>query len=196
METTMTQLASNPQTQTPDLTQGVWAVDPAHSNARFEVGHPHLAKVRGTIPVMEGWLRVGPALATTAVNLAFDPAGVHTGQGERDALLRGPNFFDVESFPVWSFHSKTIARTGHQLAIEGDLTMHGLTREAMAVAQFEGTELLDDAVPQASFTADSQIDRLDYGLDWTDQQAHSRRRTAREVSVGVHLLAILKTPGR
>jgi polyisoprenoid-binding protein YceI len=183
-------------TDAPDLAAGLWVIDPEHSNADFEVGHPRIAKVRGTIPVTEGWIKVGPTVESSAINIVFDPAVVYTFLGDRDTLQRGPNFFYVASFPVWSFRSAAISRSGHQLVVEGDLTVHGLTRDVVAVTQFEGVELLDSGVPQAAFTADSRIDRLNYGLDWTPGQAHSHRRTAREVSVGVHVVAVLADPPR
>ncbi|MDR1118013.1 MAG: YceI family protein [Bifidobacteriaceae bacterium] len=187
----MTQLASITELDIPDLTAGLWVVDPRHSNAHFEVGHPRLAKIRGVIPVTEGTIRVGPDLAATSVNVVFNPAGVATGWGDRDVLLRGPNFFDVVSYPVWSFRSTGIERSGHQFQVQGRLTAHGVERAAEAVAQLDGVELLDNVVPQAAFTADSQIDRFDFGLTWTDEQAGSRTRTAREVAVGVQLVATL-----
>jgi polyisoprenoid-binding protein YceI len=188
----MTQLATNPTLDTPDLTEGLWVVDKRHSAAHFEVGHPHFAKIRGVIPVTEGWIKVGAGLDSTAVNLVFDPSGVYTGLGERDQRLLGPNFFDVDSFPVWSFRSSALVRSGHQFLVSGNLTLHGVTAPVQFVVQFEGVELVDDSVPQAAFSADGRINRVDFGLTWTEAQAHSRIRTAEQVAVGIHVVATLQ----
>jgi polyisoprenoid-binding protein YceI len=184
----MTQLAPVPDIDLPDLTEGIWLALPALSAARFEVGHPHFAKVRGSIPISGGQLAVGPDLETTSVNLEFNPSGVHTGWGERDDELLGPNFFDVVSYPVWSFISSSIRREGRQYSVQGDLTVHGLTRRVGAVAQFDGIDTAGGARLQAAFTADGRLDRTDFALTWTDAQAISLVRTAREVAVGVHLV--------
>src|SRR5258708_8314846 len=62
----------------------------------------------------------------------MDAASIETGDAQRDAHLRSADFLDVEKFPTLSFKSEQIriVRDG-ELAVEGDLTIHGVTRKAV-----------------------------------------------------------------
>ncbi|MDR1635009.1 MAG: YceI family protein [Bifidobacteriaceae bacterium] len=172
-----------------DLTPGTWLVDQRNSAAHFEVSHALVSKIRGVIPISGGTIEVGPDLATSSVNLGFEPAGVTTGLGDRDDLLRGPNFFDVVSYPVWSFESTSISRDDHDLVVTGELTIHGQSRSQGFNVQFTGVDESQSGVPVAGFTASGQFDRRDFGLDWTAGQAGSHIRTGHKVEVTVYVVA-------
>ncbi|MDR0627025.1 MAG: YceI family protein [Bifidobacteriaceae bacterium] len=172
-----------------DLRQGTWLIDPRHSSVHFEVAHAYIARIHGIIPVSGGAISVGEDLANSSVNLAFEPAGVYTGLGERDDRLRGPNFFDVDTFPVWSFRSTAISGKGHDLLVRGDLTVHGETAAVQFDAQFTGVDESRDGAPVAGFIAKAKIDRRDFGLTWTAEQAGSHVRTGHTVSVDIYLVA-------
>ncbi|MDR2566472.1 MAG: YceI family protein [Bifidobacteriaceae bacterium] len=186
----MTRTASAPDTQTwTDLTPGTWVIDHRNSSAHFEVSHALVSKIRGVIPVASGVIEVGADLDGSSVNIAFDPSGVSTGLGDRDDMLRGPNFFDVVSYPVWSFESRSISRTGGDLLVEGELTLHGQSRTAGFDAQFTGVDESQGDLPVAGFTGSGQIDRRDFGLTWTAGQAGSHVRTGHKVELTIYLVA-------
>jgi polyisoprenoid-binding protein YceI len=186
----MTQLAPDAAAQAiPDLTAGIWRIDSDHSTIHFEVGHPRFAKIRGAVPVAEGQIRVGASLDECSVHLAADPAGVYTGVGQRDDLLRGPNFFDVDTYPVWSFESRSIAREAHGLTVMGELTLHGVTKSQAFGAVFDGVDTREDGLPLASFSANTTIDRRDFGLEWTAYQAPDHVRTAYKVKISAYIVA-------
>ncbi|MDR1393243.1 MAG: YceI family protein [Bifidobacteriaceae bacterium] len=186
----MTQTATKARHDAPDLTSGRWTADLAYSSIHFKIGHPRVIKVRGFMPLTGGYLEVGQSLADSTVDLRFDPAGVRTGVGRRDAMLLGPNFFDVDSYPVWSFRSSLITRLHHHFSVVGELTMHGMSHPVSFTAQFDGLDVLVDDRSAAVFTADAEIDRFDWGLTWTEDQAGSRVRSARDVAIGVHLVVV------
>jgi polyisoprenoid-binding protein YceI len=189
-ESLMTQTAPAPDTRTwTDLTPGTWVVDNRNSSAHFEVSHALISKIRGVIPVSGGVIEVGADLDGTSVNIAFDPSGVTTGLGDRDDLLRGPNFFDVVSYPVWSFESRSVTRVGDELLVSGELTLHGQSRTAGFDVQFTGVDQTQGDVPVAGFTASGEIDRRDFGLTWTAGQAGSHVRTGHKVELTIYVVA-------
>jgi polyisoprenoid-binding protein YceI len=186
----MTQLVPDAPAQAiPDLTAGLWPVDVDHSTVHFEVGHPRFAKIRGSVPVADGQIQVGASLEECSVHLALDPAGVYTGLGRRDDMLRGPNFFDVDTYPLWSFESQSIARKAHGLAIIGALTLHGVTKSQEFEVDFDGLDTAEDGLPMASFSADATIDRRDFALEWTAYQSLDHVRTAYKVKVRAYIVA-------
>ena len=56
-------------------------------------------------------------------------ASVQTGVAAFDRNLRSPDFFDAAGFPVITFKSTAIKRTGDKTGeVSGDLTMLGVTK--------------------------------------------------------------------
>ncbi len=62
----------------------------------------------------------------------IEAASIETRDAQRDAHLKSADFFDVEKFPTLSFKSTRISlvRDG-ELAVEGDLTIRGVTRKVV-----------------------------------------------------------------
>src|ERR1700688_4310470 len=125
--TTMTSSATPAPTQTSTTTG---SIDPAHSMAEFKVKHMMIANVKGQFPKVSGALFLDEAdLANSRVEATIEAASIHTRDEQRDAHLKSADFFDVEKFPTLHFKSKgiSIVRDG-ELSVEGDLTIHGVTR--------------------------------------------------------------------
>ena len=79
---------------------GTWKVDPAHSSVGFEVKHMMIATVRGRFTEFDGHAsRPHEDLAESRVYGSAQVASIDTGQADRDAHLRGPDFFDAERYP-------------------------------------------------------------------------------------------------
>jgi polyisoprenoid-binding protein YceI len=123
--TTTTTLATSPTSTT------TWKIDPAHSTAEFKVKHMMIANVKGQFSKVSGALFLDEAdLANSRVEANIEAASIHTRDDQRDAHLKSVYFFDVEKFPTLHFKSSgiSIVRDG-ELSVEGDLTVHGITRK-------------------------------------------------------------------
>ena len=108
-----------------------WNIDPAHSVAEFKVKHMMIANVKGQFPKVSGALFLDESdLANSRVEASIEASSIHTRDEQRDTHLKSADFFDVEKFPTLHFKSKNISivRDG-ELAVEGDLTIHGVTRK-------------------------------------------------------------------
>jgi polyisoprenoid-binding protein YceI len=145
------------------LPTGTWNVDPIHSSVEFHVKHLGIATVKGQFKEFEGTLEVGPdgsrAYGTVKV------ASVDTREPQRDAHLRSPDFFDADQYPEIAFQSTAIRPLDEDtFEIEGDLSIHGVTRALTLNATLEGTETDPQGNPRVGLSATAQIDRSDYEM--------------------------------
>ena len=108
----------------PGLTAGTWTVDPAHAEVGFVARHLMVAKVRGRFTEVSGTVEVGETLAETSVRARAAAASISTNQADRDAHLRGADFFDVQTYPELTFESTAVTAD----SMTGTLTMTSINR--------------------------------------------------------------------
>jgi len=145
------------------LPTGRWKIDPVHSSVEFAVKHLGIATVKGRFSDFEGTLEVGPS-GTSAYG-TVKVASVDTREAQRDGHLRSPDFFDAEQFPEIAFRSTAISPVDDEtVAIEGDLTIHGVTRKVALDGVVEGTETDPQGNERVGLSVGTQINRSDYGM--------------------------------
>ena len=143
-----------------------WTVDPAHSEVSFRVRHL-TGRVRGHFKEFSTSLMADPAQLTTgSVTVEVKTASVSTENEKRDTHLRGPDFFDVEKFPVMTFKSTKVEANGKDIALSGDLTIRGVTRPVVLKGTFNGKVVDPWGKERLGFEVSTTIDRRDFGLVW------------------------------
>jgi polyisoprenoid-binding protein YceI len=91
-----------------------WMFEPGHTAAEFRARHMMVTDVRGAFKNVHGTLEFDPeSPRLSSVQATIEAAGIWTGQPQRDAHLRSPDFLDVESFPQITFN-------GDQVELSGD----------------------------------------------------------------------------
>jgi polyisoprenoid-binding protein YceI len=154
---------------TPQTSTTTWNLDPAHSVAEFKVRHMMISNVKGQFPKVTGVLTLDESdRANSRVETSIQTASIQTGDAQRDAHLKSPDFLDVEKFPAMSFKSTKVqlAANGEPI-VEGDLTIHGVTRKV--VFDVEGpTPAAKDpwGNTRVAISATTKISRKDFGLTW------------------------------
>jgi polyisoprenoid-binding protein YceI len=145
-----------------------WNIDTSHSHVTFMVRHMVFAKVRGRFTKWSGQLALDPQnLAASKVDVKIDAASVDTGEAQRDGHLKSPDFLDVAQFPEIAFKSRKVESKGPGKArIIGDLTVHGQTREVVLEAELSGRGKDPWGNERVGFSAETAIDRTDFGLKW------------------------------
>lgn len=144
-----------------------WTIDPAHSFAEFSVKHMKVAKVKGRFSDIAGHITIdGDDIEQSRVVVGIGAASIDTRNGMRDAHLRSADFFEVETYPAIAFRSTLVRKDGHALAVTGDLTIHGVTREVTLATECNGQGIRPDGVPIVSFSAATWLNRKDFGLNW------------------------------
>jgi polyisoprenoid-binding protein YceI len=140
-------------------------VDPAHTSASFSVRHLTLTTVSGSIPLKSATIAIGDGNALTKAEATFDISKIDTHEPDRDADLRSDHFFDVEKFPDMTFKStKVEPGTGGAMTIDGDLTMHGVTKPVSLAAKYEGTVKDPRGRTHVGYSATVTIDRTLWGI--------------------------------
>ncbi|HEX9017104.1 MAG TPA: YceI family protein [Chloroflexota bacterium] len=151
-----------------ETTRKSWALDTVHSSVEFAVKHMMVATVRGRFANFDVKVDFDPEKpADSSVEARIEAASVETNAGDRDGHLRSADFFDAEKYPFITFKSRRVERQGNgNYAIVGDLTIKGVTREVVLDTEFAGTGKSPWGATVAAFSAETKIDRKDFGLTW------------------------------
>jgi polyisoprenoid-binding protein YceI len=150
------------------LAPGTWTVDPSHSTVGFVARHLMITKVRGRFTDFSGSLEIAPDPLQSHVEATVNLASVDTGDAGRDAHLRTADFFDVEGggSPTMTFRSTGIKEEHGDYTLFGDLTVNGVTRQVEFDLEFDGVSPDPWGGTRAAFTAETEINRKDFGLEW------------------------------
>ena len=121
-----------------------WTSDPNHSEVDFSISHLTVSNVHG---------RFGHVNATIAYN-------------EADVTKSTVNAtFDVTTYPSATFASTSVSKGGNGLIINGNLTLHGVTKPVVLTADGpRGPAPGMDHKPHAGFSATTTIKRTDFGI--------------------------------
>ena len=148
-----------------------WEIDPAHTTVEFAVKHMMFTTVRGRFKNVRGTITANRERPEEAsVDVEIEAASIDTGVAERDVHLRSGDFLDVERHPRLTFKSKrtegALGRPGAQFRIIGDLTIRGMTMEIVLKATYLGSGRDPWGKERAGFSARSELDRREWGLQW------------------------------
>jgi polyisoprenoid-binding protein YceI len=173
----------------------VWELDSAHSLVEFSTRHMMITTVKGRFGEVSGRIEVdGGDLSRTRVEVEVPAASIDTRVEQRDAHLRSDDFLAVESNPAISFRSERIeghpAKAGDAFRVVGDLTIRGVTREVVLDAVFEGTGGDPWGGERASFSAETRIDRRDFGLTWNQALEAGGVLVANEIRIQLEVQAV------
>jgi polyisoprenoid-binding protein YceI len=154
---------------TPQTATTTWNIDPVHSVAEFKVKHMMISNVKGQFSRVTGTLALDESnLGNSHVETSIEAASIETRDPQRDAHLKSADFFDVEKFPSLSFTSTgvTLVRDG-ELAVEGNLTIHGVTRKVRFAVEGPTPPTKDPwGNTRVGVSATTRINRKDFGLTW------------------------------
>ena len=143
-----------------------WTSDPAHSEVDFSVSHLTVSNVHGRFGHVNASIAYNEADVTrSTVNATIDVSGLDTGEEERNNHLKSPDFFDVAATPTATFTSTSVAKSDNGLTINGNLTVHGVTKPVVLHAEGpRGPAPGMDHKPHAGFSATTTLKRTDFGI--------------------------------
>jgi polyisoprenoid-binding protein YceI len=150
------------------VAQDTWQLDPAHSSAQFAVRHLGVSMVRGAFTKVSGSVQYDHANpAKTSIQATIDASSVDTRVDMRDNDLRSPNFLDVQKYPTITFQSKRVEPAGAgKLKISGDITIHGVTKEAVLDVEGPSDAMKDPwGNMRMGASATTKINRKDFGVN-------------------------------
>jgi polyisoprenoid-binding protein YceI len=149
-----------------------WKVDAAHSKLGFSVTHMMVSETEGKFKVFDGQATSKSDIDFTnaAISFSADAASINTEDAKRDGHLKSPDFFDTEKYPTIYFKSTSMKPNGKgktSYDLEGDLTMHGVTRKVKFLAIGASQTVKDPyGNTKYGFKVTGMLNRKDYGLNW------------------------------
>jgi polyisoprenoid-binding protein YceI len=155
----------------PALTSAsTWTIDPAHTDAQFAVRHLVISTVRGQLGKVTGVVNLDDSdITKSSVQASIDATGIDTREPKRDEHLRSPDFLDVAKYPTITFTSKKVEKVSDDTyKVTGDLTIRGLTKEAVLTVQGSPKPLTDPmGNVKMGGVATTRINRQDFGVSWS-----------------------------
>ncbi|GAA1230148.1 YceI family protein [Prauserella halophila] len=152
-------------TQIPGYIAGTWTIDPVHSEVTFITRHLGVSKVRGQFTDFDGTIVTGDDITGSSVEATIRAASINTKNDQRDTHVKSDEFLDVEQFPTLSFRSTGIRAAGEGYVIDGELTLHGVTKPVSLEAELGG---FGDGMAEGSkvvgIEAKTEISRSDFGV--------------------------------
>jgi polyisoprenoid-binding protein YceI len=153
-------------TSAPTAAAVTYRIDPAHSLVELSARHMMFTTVKGRFTGVTGSIVHASDERTSSVVAEIDTTTLTTGDAQRDGHLRSADFLDVEHFPRITFKSHRIEGAGEHFKVVGDLTIRGTTREVTLDTTFNGTGTSPYGKELAGYSAQLEINRKDFGLNW------------------------------
>lgn len=141
--------------------------DPAHSKLAFSANHLTISQVEGHFKdfnVTVSFTKEDLSDAKFTVNAKI--ASIDTGVEARDNHLKSADFFDAEKYPELKFVSTSFKKViGSEYILEGDLTLHGVTKKVKLKAFYNGNVVNGmSGETTHGFTIKGKINKNDFGV--------------------------------
>ena len=148
-----------------------WELDPAHTTIEFAVKHMMFTTVRGRFKAFTGTVHVDEQNPDASrVEVDIDASSIDTGVGDRDTHLRSADFLDVENHPRITFRSSRVQgahkNEGDRFKVAGTLEIRGKAMPVELDVTFEGLGKDPWGKQRTGFSARTEIDRRERGLQW------------------------------
>lgn len=149
---------------------GNWTLDSDHSRIGFSARHAMVSKIRGAFNDVTGTLVVSEdGWDASKVTVSVDVNSIDTRNADRDAHLRGADFFDVEQYPTMEFVSESIDEVdSNQYIVYGDLTIRGITKSVSIPLEITGMGEDSFGNLRAGLEGNRRIDRKEWGIVWNE----------------------------
>lgn len=146
----------------------LWTLDSAHSHVGFSIRHMMISTVRGSFDQFDGEIDVDESdPARSRAEGRIQVASIDTGNDERDAHLRGADFFDAQTYPTITFKSRQLTSKGTDAyLLTGELTMRGVTREITLEAELSPEAKDPWGNMRRGVSLRGYLSRKDFGLTW------------------------------
>jgi polyisoprenoid-binding protein YceI len=153
----------------PGYVTGTWMIDPAHSDVGFVIRHLMISNIKGRFTKFEGQIVTSQDPLQSEVTATIDTTSIDTANATRDEHLRSADFFEADRYPMMSYRSTGIRSDGDGFAMDGELTLKGVTLPVPLTLKLNGLAA-DPYAPdpaagaRAGFTATGEINRMDFGV--------------------------------
>jgi polyisoprenoid-binding protein YceI len=144
-----------------------WSADKAHSKLGFAITHLMISDVEGSFKNFTSTVTASKDdFSDAAIELNAEVASVNTDNDQRDAHLKGEDFFDAAKYPQLTFKSTSVKKlAGNKYKVFGNLTLHGITKPVTLDATLRGVTVNPmSKKPTAGFKVSGTIKRSDFNF--------------------------------
>lgn len=146
----------------------VWAADAVRSRLEF-TGTLSGGSFEGSFQRFQPEITFDPGdLAGSRFRVTIETASADTLDADRDTILKGPEFFAVDRWPVARFEAERFGAAGPgRFTAQGKLTLRDVTRDVTLSFTFRPAADSGAAVLEGGTT----VRRLDFGIgegEWRD----------------------------
>jgi polyisoprenoid-binding protein YceI len=179
-------------TQIPGYVAGTWDIDASHSDVSFTVRHMMVSKVKGNFARFSGELVTADDVLNSSVTADIELDSIDTRNEQRDGHIRSADFFDVENFPTMTYRSSGIRQDGGDFIVDGDLTLRGVTKNVPLRLEINGFGPDAYGGTRAGFTATTEINRTDFGVNWNGAIEAGGVVVSEKVTITLEIQAVLR----
>jgi polyisoprenoid-binding protein YceI len=155
-------------TNTTGLLTGTYSIDPSHTRIGFVARHAMVTKVRGSFNQFEGTGTYDADDPTrSSLSLTIDAKSIDTRNADRDAHLRGNDFFDMDTYPEIRFVSTKVEPVDAETyRVTGDLTIKDVTKPVSIDFEVSGPVQDPWGNTRIGLEGKSEINRKDWGVSF------------------------------
>jgi polyisoprenoid-binding protein YceI len=161
--------------------QGSFAADPVHSTFGFAVAYQGVSVFRGTLD------DVSATIADGRIEGAAKVESISIRQPEQfRAHVLSAEFFDAASHPEVTFSSTSADfREDGTVAVEGELTIKGITRPVTATGTWSAPAADAFGNTRAHLALEAKIDRTQWDMNWNAPLPSGGFALANEVTLTI-----------
>lgn len=141
-----------------------WILDKSHSEVQFKVKHMVISTVSGEFLDFDAHAETADESFTNP-SFEFEAKvdSINTKNPQRDEHLKSDDFFNAGEFPVLNFKGQGL--DGDK--VNGEITIKGITKPITLNADFGGVIKDPYGNQRAGFEFEGEINRKDFGLNWS-----------------------------
>ncbi|MBD1559033.1 YceI family protein [Vibrio sp. S9_S30] len=138
----------------------------AHASVNFKVPHLGYSFIKGRFNTFSGDFSYDAKnVSASKVNVVIDTTSLDSNHAERDKHIRSSDFIDAGKFSQASFKSTKVTDKGDgKMAIEGELTLLGVTKAITIDADFIGEGTDPWGGYRAGFSGTTRLELKDFNI--------------------------------
>tara|TARA_R110001583_G_scaffold67490_7_gene192893 strand:+ start:2676 stop:3251 length:576 start_codon:yes stop_codon:yes gene_type:complete len=140
--------------------------DGAHASVSFKVSHLGYSFIQGRFNTFSGDFSYDAKdVEASKISVNVDTTSMDSNHAERDKHLKSNDFIDAGKFSTSTFVSnKVVKKADGGLAVSGELTLHGITKNVTLDAKFIGEGNDPWGGYRAGFEATTRLQLKDFGI--------------------------------
>jgi polyisoprenoid-binding protein YceI len=179
---------------------GTWEIDPERSEVAFIARHflpgnlfgPFSEDIRIRVRGVHGTIEIADHLVSSTVEMLLDLRTITTGDRRRDALLQGPDGFDVDRYPTSMFRGAVVRGRRSSGHVAGTFTFLGEPRDVSLDTAHHRFAWDPTREAAGTFLSVGVVDRAAWGLRPGPAHPAGALLLARDVRIELQLGATLQ----